>query len=76
MRSSSFLKPPRYGTKQKDKIVKTRGQPGHADLKKAWAQTIHMQAAEAIVPLANGYVQGMRTSQCQATKWGQKFVLS
>ena len=42
----------------------------------AWAQTIHMQAAEAIVPLANGYFQGMKTSQCQAKDSGQNFVRS
>ena len=34
-----------------------------------------MQAMEAIVPLANGYVQVMKTSQCQAMSLKRKFVL-
>ena len=45
------------------------------DLNGAWAQTIHTQAVEAIVPLANGYFQVMKTSQCQAVKLTPKFVL-
>ena len=35
-----------------------------------------MQAMEAIVPLANGYVQVMKTSQCQATDLCQQLVFA
>ena len=44
-------------------------------LREAWAQTIHRQAMDTIVPLANGYFQVMKTSQCQAMKLTPKFVL-